>query len=107
VSFTLPECTDGNGGCLLVDANIPDEEAGGFAIGEQYGVTARQLLLFELQIETGRTSAETFTHPAPLTPTSVRPRGQQRKETNMGRGILLWLIGVPIPIIILLALIWH
>jgi len=25
----------------------------------------------------------------------------------MGRGILLWLIGVPIPIIILLALIWH
>jgi hypothetical protein len=27
--------------------------------------------------------------------------------TIMGRGILLWLIGVPIPIIILLALIWH
>jgi len=25
----------------------------------------------------------------------------------MGRGILLWLIGVPIPIIILLALFWH
>ena len=33
--------------------------------------------------------------------------GQQREETKMGRGILLWLIGVPIPIIILLALIWH
>jgi hypothetical protein len=29
------------------------------------------------------------------------------EETNMGRGILLWLLGVPIPIIILLALIWH
>jgi hypothetical protein len=28
-------------------------------------------------------------------------------EANMGRGILLWLLGVPIPIIILLALIWH
>jgi hypothetical protein len=28
-------------------------------------------------------------------------------EENMGRGILLWLLGVPIPIIILLALIWH
>jgi len=28
-------------------------------------------------------------------------------ETNMGRGILLWLLGVPIPIIILLALLWH
>jgi hypothetical protein len=26
---------------------------------------------------------------------------------TMGRGILLWLLGVPIPIIILLALIWH
>jgi len=25
----------------------------------------------------------------------------------MGRGILLWLIGVPIPIIILLALFFH
>jgi len=25
----------------------------------------------------------------------------------MGRGILLWLLGVPIPIIILLALIWR
>ena len=33
--------------------------------------------------------------------------GQQQEETKMGRGILLWLIGVPIPIIILLALIWH
>jgi len=25
----------------------------------------------------------------------------------MGRGILLWLLGVPIPIIILLAILWH
>jgi len=25
----------------------------------------------------------------------------------MGRGILLWLLGVPIPVIILLALFWH
>jgi len=25
----------------------------------------------------------------------------------MGRGILLWLLGVPIPVILLLALIWH
>jgi len=25
----------------------------------------------------------------------------------MGRGILLWLLGIPIPIIILLALVWH
>jgi hypothetical protein len=25
----------------------------------------------------------------------------------MGRGILLWLLGIPIPVIILLALFWH
>jgi len=25
----------------------------------------------------------------------------------MGRSILLWLLGVPIPIIILIALLWH
>jgi hypothetical protein len=29
------------------------------------------------------------------------------KENSMGRGILLWMLGVPIPIILLLALIWH
>jgi hypothetical protein len=29
------------------------------------------------------------------------------KGEIMGRGILLWLLGVPIPIIILLALIWR
>jgi hypothetical protein len=29
------------------------------------------------------------------------------KEEDMGRAILLWLLGVPIPIIILLALFWH
>jgi hypothetical protein len=47
-----------------------------------------------------------------------RPKGELRMpfktaapiflwRTDMGRGILLWLLGVPIPIIILLALIWH
>jgi hypothetical protein len=31
------------------------------------------------------------------------------KETNMtfGRGALLWLLGIPLPIIILLALFWR
>jgi uncharacterized protein len=29
------------------------------------------------------------------------------KESSMGRGILLWLLGVPIPIIILILLFWH
>jgi hypothetical protein len=37
----------------------------------------------------------------------TRARSRLSKEENMGRGILLWLLGVPIPIIILLALFWH
>lgn len=28
-------------------------------------------------------------------------------EEFMGRGILLWLLGVPIPVIIILALLFH
>jgi len=28
-------------------------------------------------------------------------------EEIMGRALLLWLLGVPIPIIILIALLWH
>ena len=31
----------------------------------------------------------------------------QHEEDNLGRGILLWLLGVPIPIIILIALLYH
>jgi hypothetical protein len=31
----------------------------------------------------------------------------QHQEGNLGRGILLWLLGVPIPIIILIALLYH
>ena len=31
----------------------------------------------------------------------------QWEPTGMGRGILLWLLGVPIPVILILALIWH
>jgi hypothetical protein len=31
----------------------------------------------------------------------------ERRRRKMGRGILLWLLGVPIPIIILLALFTH
>ena len=55
---------------------------------------------------------------APVTNKPVRSRRRQRadaniqrlsnvEESNMGRGILLWLLGVPIPIIILLALFFH
>jgi hypothetical protein len=38
---------------------------------------------------------------------NARWRPLIRMEAIMGRGILLWLLGVPIPIIILLALVWH
>jgi hypothetical protein len=33
----------------------------------------------------------------------------QQAEVDMGfgRGVLFWLLGIPIPIIILLALFWH
>jgi hypothetical protein len=31
----------------------------------------------------------------------------RKKESSMGRGILLWLLGVPIPIIILILLFWN
>jgi hypothetical protein len=41
-------------------------------------------------------------HPAP--PGAFFSSELSREETIMGRGILLWLLGVPIPIIILLAL---
>jgi hypothetical protein len=30
-----------------------------------------------------------------------------REEAQMGKGILLWLLGIPLPIIIILLLIWH
>jgi hypothetical protein len=37
------------------------------------------------------------------------PRGHHLEEEDMGfgRGALLWLLGVPLPIILLLALFWH
>jgi hypothetical protein len=31
----------------------------------------------------------------------------EEKDMTFGKGALLWLIGVPLPIIILLALFWH
>jgi hypothetical protein len=31
----------------------------------------------------------------------------QRRRFLMGRGILLWLLGVPIPVIILILLFWR
>jgi hypothetical protein len=33
--------------------------------------------------------------------------GRMEVEMGFGRGVLFWLLGIPIPIIILLALFWH
>jgi hypothetical protein len=37
----------------------------------------------------------------------LTPAKSTSQETKMGKGILLWLLGIPIPIIILLLLFWH
>ena len=36
-------------------------------------------------------------------------QGDETKEAclGFGRGVLFWLLGIPIPIIILLAIFWH
>jgi hypothetical protein len=31
----------------------------------------------------------------------------EEADMGLGRGALLWLIGIPLPVIILLALFWH
>jgi hypothetical protein len=36
-----------------------------------------------------------------------RARWQQEAAMGFGRGILLWLLGIPLPIIIILAIFWH
>jgi hypothetical protein len=38
---------------------------------------------------------------------SVILRQWRSTDMTFGKGALLWLIGVPLPIIILLALFWH
>jgi hypothetical protein len=45
--------------------------------------------------------------PEQIFPDAVSPVGICTGEKEMGRGILLWLLGVPIPIIILILLFWH
>jgi uncharacterized iron-regulated membrane protein len=42
----------------------------------------------------------------PLQPTAVSAP-HEMEDFNMGRGILLWLLGVPIPVILLLAMCSH
>jgi isoamylase len=52
VEFRLPETVGGSRWSLLIDTNVPDEVASHvFKTGDVYAVTARSLLLFELQTE--------------------------------------------------------
>jgi isoamylase len=52
VQFTLPAGVGGNQWNLLVDTNVPEQADGSsFKVGAVYGVTARSLLLFELNTE--------------------------------------------------------
>ncbi len=37
----------------------------------------------------------------------AEPHAVEEAHLGFGRGILLWLLGVPLPIIILLAIFWH
>jgi hypothetical protein len=34
-------------------------------------------------------------------------RRNDLEKTAMGKGILLWLLGIPLPIIVLLLIFWH
>jgi hypothetical protein len=38
---------------------------------------------------------------------TVSSTNQTEERMGFGRGLLLWLIGIPLPIILLLALFWH
>ncbi len=52
VKFTLPESYGGEEWALLIDTNLEENNASGiFKTGEDYGVTARSLLLFALKSE--------------------------------------------------------
>lgn len=54
----------------------------------------------------GRTSSK-WHEPAQPSRPAARLQSPDTKETSMGRSILLWMLGIPIPIIILLALFWR
>jgi hypothetical protein len=38
---------------------------------------------------------------------SLRFQAMRSASMTFGKGLLLWLIGIPLPIILLLALFWH
>jgi glycogen operon protein len=53
VEFTFPECTGGNKWTLLIDTNLEEIKSETFNTGDQYQVTSRSLLLFQLEANGG------------------------------------------------------
>jgi len=60
-------------------------------------------MTFEL-VRGKRTRRDSFRSISGTPPALPRSLFDDETEANMGRGILLWLLGVPIPVIILLWL---
>ena len=59
VQFTLPESPGGGSWSLVIDTNLPDDKKGGsFKTGDEYGVTARSLLVLALEPEKQLNPAE-------------------------------------------------
>jgi hypothetical protein len=68
------------------------------------------LLLNITKPKTGTRSARDATSPAVGTnnsPKSYKPNKPEEINMGLGKGLLLWLLGIPLPIIILLVLFWH
>jgi hypothetical protein len=65
-------------------------------LGPQASDRARPLILHRRALFVGGTKAESGNY--------IQASEHYLQEEEMGRGILLWLLGVPIPIIILLML---
>jgi hypothetical protein len=42
-----------------------------------------------------------------LSPSGVAGAQPWEEDMDFGKGVLLWLLGVPLPVILLIALFWH
>lgn len=70
-------------------------------------MVADATVLPRTRIEIPETNRNLAVLPQPPLRLCRLPGDTNQQEAIMGRGILLWLLGIPIPIIILLALIWR
>jgi hypothetical protein len=64
----------------------------------------------QVRLQRATTSAAAWLrnfHSRPALPCRQTDRDLRRTIMGFGRGLLLWLLGIPLPIIILLAIFWH